>query len=213
MIVSTFRDNPFLEQSIIEAIEKIKFFDSDLYQIYNLGIWSKLKGLIYPDFEVVKELPPSYLEETYGLDFGYSHPSSFVRTLRTHDSLYLQELIYEPGLLINELASRILSHNPRRIFCDSAEPRSIAELRKRGVNATPSKKGKDSVKQGINYIKQHKIYITEDSLGLIEEARRYKWAEDLQGRLTEQPVKEYDDSWDAVRYSINRSLGSKMRLI
>ena len=211
--VSTFRDNPFLEQSIIEAIEKLKFLDSDLYQIYNLGIWTKLKGLIYPDIEIIQELPKKYLEESWGLDFGFIHPASFIHTRRTKNSIFFDEIIYQPGLQINELAAIIRKHKPGMVICDSSEPRSISELRSLGINASPSKKGADSVKQGIGYIKQHKIYITSRSQGLLQEQKRYKWSEDLNGKLIDKPIKGYDDSWDAARYSINRALGGKMRLI
>ena len=211
--VSTFRDNPFLEQSIIDEIEKLKFLDKTLYQIYNLGIWTQLKGLIYPDITLVKNLPEIYLEETWGLDFGYTHPAAIIRTRRTREGLYFDEVLHEPGLLINELADILKPYHPQRVICDSAEPRSITELRNLGINASPAKKGADSVKQGIGYIKQHKIYVTERSLGLIQEAKKYKWAEDINGHLTEQPIKTSDDSWDAARYSINRALGGKMRLL
>ena len=212
--VSTFKDNPFLEDSIVNEIKKLEFIDRDLFQIYNLGQWTKLKGLIYPDVYLVDRMPEGgHLEESYGLDFGYVNQASFVRVLRYKHRIFIQEIFYQEGLLIDELARRILEANPRRVICDSAEPRSIAELRKRGVNASPAKKGADSVRQGINFIKQHKIYVTSDSLGIIAEAKKYKWSEDLNGKLKEDPIKEFDHSWDAARYAINRSLRSKMRLL
>jgi len=219
--VSTFRDNPFLEQSIIDEITKLEFLDADLYRIYNLGLWTKLKGLIYPDCELIKSMPnmrilanskSTFKEEVFGLDFGFTHPTAFIRCIRFEDTLYIDELIYESELLIDEIAERIKEHKPRKVYCDSAEPRSIHELKKRGVRASPARKGKDSVKQGINFVKQHKLKITERSIGLIEEIKRYKWHEDLNGKLTEQPIKEFDDSADALRYSLNRSLGSKMSI-
>ena len=211
--VSTFRDNPFLEQSIIDEIEKLKFLDEDLYQIYNLGIWTKLKGLIYPEIEIIESLPKKYIEETFGLDFGFTHPAAFVRTRRTKEALYFDEVFNRRDMQIPEMAAIIKSFKPSKVICDSSEPRSIAELRSHRINASPAKKGADSVKQGIGYIKQHKIYVTSRSLGMIEEVKKYKWGVNLQGVLTEKPVKEYDDSLDAARYSINRALGGKMRLL
>lgn len=211
--VSTYKDNPFLDDNVITSIKNLEHLDPDLFRIYNLGLWTKLKGLIYPEVNQVKKLPERYIEEAFGLDFGFKNYTSLVQMRRKNGEIYFREILREKGLLNDAIAKEIKRRKIKKVICDSAEPRSIFELRTLGVNATPAKKGADSVKQGINFIKQHKIFVTEDSLGLLEEGKRYQWKQTPAGDFLDVPVKKFDDSWDAARYSVNRSLGSKMRLL
>lgn len=212
--VSTFKDNPFLPDAMVKEIMNLKTKDPDLYKVYTLGEWIPIKGLIYPKFEYIQEMPEIYdAEETFGLDFGFTNPSCFVRVLRFGDNLYIDQLFHEAGLLNNEIAERILEHNPRRVFCDSQEPRNIKELRQRGINAHPAKKGADSVRQGINFIKQHRLFLTVRSSEGAKEWKLYKWDEDLNGKLLDKPIKENDHFSDAVRYALNKIIGVKMKIL
>lgn len=206
--ISTFNDNPFLEQSVIDEIEKLEFLDKDLYQIYNLGIWTKLKGLIYPNVSIVDYMPIGRDWKVFhGLDLGFVDPCALVEVKIKGKEMYIDLLLYQNKLLVDELANKINSINGNpRIMCDSAEPRTIEEMRKRGVNARAAKKGADSVRQRIMFIKQHNIYVTSNSLELLSEWKKFSWDKEKDGRLKDVPINKYKHSSDAVSYAISNAM-------
>ena len=208
--ISVYKDNPFLPAPMIAEIEGLKEVDHDLWSIYTLGVWTELKGLIYPKITLVDHMPVGW-REYYGCDFGWNDPSVLVMVAIKGKDMYIDLLEHQSELLLDELADRM--PKGKKIMCDSAEPRTIEELKRRGVNARPAKKGPDSVRQRIMYIKQHHLYVTSRSTELISEWKKFKWDEDKDGHITDKPINMYKHSSDAVSYAVSIAMTSGIRIL
>ncbi len=203
-IKSTYLDNTFLEQSIIDEIEKLRETDEDYWRIYGLGERGSLRDLVYT-FQEVDQIPTDRANLIgFGLDFGYSQdPTAVVAVWKENDNLYLEEVIYEKGLTNDNIAKLLKESGVDRlhdIIADSAEPKSIDELRKYGLSVKPAFKGPDSIRNGIDILKRHKLFVTKSSHNLIVELNRYKWKKDSGGNMLNQPVEVWNHALDAVRY-------------
>ncbi len=198
---SNYKMNPFLSREYIEQLEGLAEVDENYYRIYALGEWGVLQNLIYSNWDVVNDFPENYDEVIYGLDFGYVNPTALVEVRIKENEAWIQELIYQSHLtnsdLIELLKSRVSKDTP--IYADSAEPQRIDEIYKAGFNIYPANK---DIKFGINKVKEYKLHILEDSTNTIKEIRSYKWREDKEGRILEEPVKFNDHAMDAMRYAV-----------
>jgi phage terminase large subunit len=199
--VSTYHDNPFLPQSIRDEIESLKHLDRDLYNIYSLGKWTKMKGLIYPNYELYDEDPDGG-RMVIGLDFGYTHPMGVVQVIMKGNDIYLKELFYEREKITSDLIESLFEVRTKKFIADNSRPEAIRELKNNGFNVKPSKKGADSVKHGIMLVKLYNMKVHKGSVNLQQELQRYKWAEARDGVQKEEPVKQWDDLLDAVRYAV-----------
>jgi phage terminase large subunit len=199
LIVSTYKDNPFLTKSQITEIENLINVDESYYRIYALGEKGTGKTTIYTHYKMYEE-EPEFKEVIYGLDFGYNHPTSLVQCQFLDNKIWVKELIYRSGLtttdLINEMKS--LNLNLRKeIICDSARPEIIEELKRNGFMAKGAIK---EVKAGIDTVKSSELYIQKGSLNLLKELSSYKWK--TNGDIVlDEPVKVFDDAVDALRYA------------
>jgi phage terminase large subunit len=211
--VSVYTDNPFLPPAMVKEIENLRYVDEDLWSIYTLGVWTELKGLIYPKFVIVDHMPVGW-KTYFGADFGWNDPTVLVQVSIKGKDMYVDCLVHQSELTLDEMAEKMktIRGNPK-ILCDSAEPRTIEELRRRGVNARAAKKGPDSVRQRIMFIKQHNLHVTSSSIETIDEFRRYKWDEDKDGRIQDKPINMYKHSSDAISYAISRALQQTVTLI
>jgi phage terminase large subunit len=203
--ISTYRDNPFLEESTISEIERLKEIDENLYRVFSEGQRGVATETIFPTFNIVDDIPDNAKEIALGLDFGYSaDPTSLVKVYKHDLDLYVDELLYEKGLTNQDIAHKIKELGIDRsieIYADSAEPKSIEEIyRMGGINIKPAKKGSDSIRIGIDVIKRHKLNITKRSLNAIKEFRNYKWIKDKNNQITNKPIDAYNHAIDAVRY-------------
>lgn len=202
-IKSTYLDNTFLEQSIIDEIEKLKDTDEDYWRIYGLGERGGTKDLVYSVKEI-DIIPEDASLVGLGLDFGFSHdPTALIGVYKKDEGLYFDELLYERGLTNFDLHNRLRELGIQKnidIVGDSAEPRSIEELRRLGYAIKPAVKGPDSIRNGIDILKRHKLYVTNDSHNLIVEFNRYKWRKDSAGNMLNQPVDVFNHGCDALRY-------------
>jgi len=220
-IRSWYKDNYLLEEAIIKDIEKLKDTDPNGWQVYGLGEIGKLSGLIFPKFEIIDKYPSDLIDaERIGLDFGYSnHPTGALRVAPIRETVYFDELIYESGLLNisadqekETICKRFdevgLERGIDHIIADCAEPKSIEEISGDGWFIEPCVKGKDSIVNGINVIKQHKIKVTKDSLNLIKELRNYQWKYDkFADKYLNVPVDAWNHLIDGARYGITDILG------
>jgi phage terminase large subunit len=211
--ISTFRDNPFLEQSIIDEIERLKDVDPDYYQIYNQGVASRSTEAIYR-FSTCTDIPVDKAQLiALGLDWGFSQdPTAIVEVWRDGDNLYLNELLYKKGQTNSDIANELRELGVDKridIIADSAEPKSIEEIRRYGFRIIGARKGPDSIRNGIDILKRHKIWVTEDSTNIIKELQLYKWKRDPNGILLNIPIDIWNHAMDAVRYVALNTLGNK----
>ena len=201
LIISDHRHNTFLDQKIHDKIEAID--DPELYKVYARGLTGKLEGVIFRDYNVVNGVDPDAKLIGYGLDFGFSNdPTALVALYSQSGELIIDELIYERGLLnvrISDLM-RELGVNGR-IVADSAEPKSIAELGAYGWQIEGAKKGPDSIRQSINTLKRYKLNVTQRSSNLKKELNGYKWKQNKDGKLDNEPVDFLNHAIDALRYA------------
>ncbi|HQK35171.1 MAG TPA: PBSX family phage terminase large subunit [Spirochaetales bacterium] len=195
-------DNPFLDEEYIQTLEKLIEQDEAFYRIYALGEYAEIKNKIYSNYTITNEVPTAFDEIIYGLDFGYNNPTACLRIGLKDGNIYILDELYERYKTNQELIEMLrdfITEQTAPVYCDSAEPQRIQELIQAGYYAMPSDK---SVKDGIDFIKRHKIYISENCTNTIKEIESYKWREDKEGNLLEEPVKFMDHTMDALRYAV-----------
>lgn len=209
LIISDHRHNPFCQQKIRDKLEALKFKDMDLFKVYARGLTGKIEGLIFRNYNIVDTVPLGAELIACWLDWGFTNdPTSFGKLYRFNSELYADELIYQTGLTNSDIIARLKSLGiEAEIIADSAEPKSIEDLRRAGFRITAAKKGPDSVRNSIDTLKQFVINITSSSLGLKKEIRAYKWATDSQGRATGDPADFLNHSIDGIRYVALNKIG------
>ena len=199
LIKSTYRDNPFLPESIKRQIEDLKRTDEALYQIYALGEKAISKSNIYNNWTFLGRKPQRFQSFVYGLDFGYNHPTALIRVYWSDGDIWIEPVIYESYLTTSELIEKFKQLEVEKtvdILADYSRPEIIAELQNAGYNVNNANK---SVKMGINFVKTFGVFCQEDE-ALKKEYENYKWKK-VGDIITEEPVKLYDDAMDAVRYA------------
>jgi phage terminase large subunit len=201
--ITNYRDNPFIEKSIIEEIERLKETDEQYWQIYGLGLKATSKATIFKYYEC-NEIPEDAKFISYGGDAGYTNdPTTLVSIYIKDHNLYIKEHLYRTMMTTLDIHNKLKEEgiNRQQIYMDSAEPRLIEELRRMGWNIRPSIKGRDSINAGIDLLKRYKLFITKDSNNAIQEFRNYKWKEDKTGKLTNIPEDKNNHIIDATRYA------------
>jgi phage terminase large subunit len=199
LIKSTYRDNPFLPQSIRTQIEDLKRTDEALYQIYALGEKAISKSNIYSQWSFVAHRPARFVKFVYGLDFGYNHPTALMRVYYCDKDIYVEPVIYESYLtttmLIEKLASLGIEQTVS-ILADYSRPEIIQEMNIAGYDVLNANK---VVKKGIDNLKTFGV-ICQDDKALKREYENYKWKK-VGDFITDEPVKLFDDAMDAIRYA------------
>ena len=200
-IHSTYKDNPFLSDVQIAEIESNKD-DENWWKVYGLGLTGRPQGVIYKRWEQVDAIPDYAELVGRGLDFGFTNdPTAIVDVYRADGELWLDERCYRINLT-NDKIAEFLRPLPGCTVADSAEQKSIAEIKNYGVRwIEPAIKGADSIRAGIQILQRYKMNVTKRSLNLINEIRNYKWKEDkITGELLNVPIDKYNHALDAVRY-------------
>jgi phage terminase large subunit len=190
-----------LSQTQIDIIEGYKNLPDDfMWKVYGLGERGAAKEIIYTKWQITDVLPEGG-DVFYGLDFGYVHPLALVKVVHYEGANYVQELIYKSGLTPSEITREVKDHISDRkpVYCDAAEPKSIEELYRGGINAQAANK---EVWPGILKVKSYPLYVTSGSKNIIRELQSYKWKKDKNDNVIDEPVKENDDGLDAMRYAI-----------
>jgi len=196
-IISTYKDNPFLPESLIREIEAIK--DETYRKVYVHGEYGVVKGTIFPDVTIVSEMPKHLKKKAIGLDFGFTNDPTAAILCGIHEgALYLDELIYDYAMTNQDIAKE-LKQFKCEVICDSAEPKSIEELKRTGLRAKAAKKGADSIRAGIGILKQYELRITSRSTNLLREQKQYKYKE-KDGKSLNEPIDSFNHAWDAIRY-------------
>jgi phage terminase large subunit len=216
LIKSTYRDNPFAPKEIIRSIERRKETDPNWYKVYGLGEIGTHEGLIFLNFNIVNSFPDNYKWLGFGLDFGYANdPTSFIKCCLSIGELFFEEIVYETALTNDDIHKRITGKlTKEEIVADSADPKSIEDLRRRGWNIKGAYKGKDSILKGIDLLKQYKINITSQSTNLIKEFRNYSWKLDkATNKYINEPVDNYNHGIDAIRYFVTDKITKREIII
>lgn len=218
-IHSTYKDNKFLTLEQIAEIESNKN-DNSWWTVYGEGKVGQMDGLIY-NFEQIGAMPDKSdkLKEVYGLDFGFSNdPTAIVRLLvdMGRKIIYVDERCYKTRMLNSDIVEMLKSDNISKateIFADCAEPKSIADIGKSGLNIracdkdAPVKSGKMVFQ--IQWLKGWQIFVTKRSVNVIKELRNYTWAKDRDGNLLNEPIDKWNHALDAIRYGMWSKFGSK----
>jgi phage terminase large subunit len=206
-IHSTYLDNDLLDERIKKSIEQRKHKEN-WWKVYGLGEVGSLEGVVFNNWRQVDEYPDNMKWEVYGLDFGYTNdPTTLIRVGMKENQLYCDELLYKAGLTNSEIAQFIKSKEIKdTIIADSAEPKSIEEIYRQGMDVRGSEKGKDSIVYGIDLLQNYQLNITKRSVNLIKELRNYTWDQDKTGKQLNKPIDMYNHAIDALRYAATYKL-------
>lgn len=208
-IILTYKDNEGLPQEIVSSIEARKN-RKGWWQVYGLGELGEVEGKIYKDWNIIDEIPHEARLERYGLDFGYSNdPTAIVAVYYYNGGYILDEITFMKGLSNKQIADILLNNKQALCIADSAEPKSIDEIRSYGVNILATEKGADSVRNGITYVQEQRVSVTKNSVNIIKEYRNYLWVTDRDGKVLNEPESGFEHSLDAVRYAIVSMRGKR----
>lgn len=224
-IYSTVLDNPFASETIVKKIlgyesteENIRNGTANEYnwQVYGLGKRADIKGLVFKDWTEYDKITDRVEWTIYGLDFGFTNsPTTLIKVSKKGSEVYCEELLYETNLTNADIGNKFsqlgLKKRYDEIIADSAEPKSITEIYQMGWNIKGAIKGADSVLYGIQLMQQYKLLINNLSKNLQKELRNYKFADDREGKPTNNPIDEWNHCIDAIRYVFLNILGKKRR--
>lgn len=203
--ISTYKDNPFLEQRIIEEIESLQQKNPALWQIYGLGQRAMVEGLVFPKFQIVNYMPTETMRVRFGgQDLGYTNdPSAGVEVRIFGKDLYINELFYRTHMLTEDLIRewKQLDWYPK-IISESADPRLIDELYNAGLDIHPVRKYAGSIQAGIMKMQEYNIKVTAQSVNAIKELRNYTYRQDKEGKWLNEPIDSFNHIIDAVRYVV-----------
>lgn len=204
-ITLTYKDNEALAPEIVQDIESHKN-NKNWWKVYGEGQLGEVEGRIYTGWKLdVDEIPHEARLIRRGLDFGYAKdPAALIDIYEYNGGYILDELFVRTGMLNRDIASHILAQPDANVLtiADSAEPKSIDEMKEYGVNITGSNKGPGSRNQGIQFVQGLKISVTKRSLNLKKAYNNYMWKTDKDGHILPEPDHFLSDAMDAVRYGL-----------
>lgn len=200
----TYKDNEGLPEAIVKDLESRKDKKS-WWQVYGLGELGDAEGRIYTDWQQIDEIPHHARLERRGLDFGYSNDPTVVVDIYYYNGGYiLDECLFQKGLSNKQIADTILNSFEEKtlVVADSAEPKSIDEIKSYGVNIVGAEKGKDSVLNGIQVVQAQRISVTKRSTNIWKAYRNYLWERDKDEKILNVPDHNWSDAMDATRYGL-----------
>ncbi len=206
--IVTFKDNPFLPQVQVDEILKLRDKDANLWRIFGMGMKGVPTKMVFNHHQLYVDLPMGCSFLGYGIDWGYSDPSTLVGVWKLGDSIYCEEFLYLKNVTIPDFIYRIkdLGINLKDDFiADSANPQAIEELRRQGINCKPVKK--NSILHGIDLIKRSNFYVKFDSFNLQNELQSYIWKTDKNGNNLDEPQPGSDHLIDGIRYVMEMKVG------
>ncbi|TGD82858.1 PBSX family phage terminase large subunit [Hymenobacter wooponensis] len=215
LLISDHRQNPFLLDKQRAKIEGLKEKDLELWKVYARGKTGKIEGLVLRNTVLCnyEDIPAGARFIGRGMDFGFTNdPTTAVDVYLSGGELWLDEVLYEEGLTNPDIHRRLLAEDPaatlKVMIADSAEPKSIEELRRLGFRLIePALKGPDSVRAGIEILQRYRLNVTRRSVHLRKELDNYKWKVDrTTGKPTNEPVDAFNHCIDPVRYVVLNKL-------
>ncbi len=215
--ITTYRDNNFLSAELINEIERMKERDPDYWRVYGEGLqaifsarqvfnnWHFIDYKDFPEFDLE-------VEGVIGIDFGYSNdPTAIVLTFRQNDKLYLHELLYRKGMTNSDIVDFLKAGGYGEVICyaDSAEPKSIEEMRRLGLYIKPAIKGQGSINAGISLLKEYDIFVSKESQNITREYHNYYWEELKDGTIINKPQDKENHAMDSIRYATYSRFGKR----
>lgn len=202
-VILTYKDNEALDEAIVRSIEQRKG-NKSWWTVYGEGQLGEVEGKIYKGWEIIDTIPQYARLERRGIDFGYSNdPTAIIDIYYYNGGYIVDEIMYQKGVSNKQIADTLLNLEQQcLVIADSAEPKSIDEIRMYGLNILPAVKGQGSVVNGIQFIQDQKMFITKRSINTIKEYRNYMWKTDKDGRILNIPDDMWNHSLDAIRYAM-----------
>ena len=208
-IITTYKDNEGLSPEIVKSIE-MRRDRSGWWRVYGEGLLGEAEDRIYTNWKVVDDVPHEAKLVRRWLDFGYSADPTAIGDVYYYNGGYiLDEQCYQKGLSNKQIADILLNlPEPKTlVIADSAEPKSIDEIKSYGVDIFPAEKGPDSIRNGIQVVQDQKISVTKRSLNLLKEYRSYIWKRDKEGKMLKDPIDIWDHHLSGIRYALTSLKG------
>lgn len=209
ILKTTYKDNQFLPQAYIDALEAKINTNPTYYKIYALGEFCSLDKLVYNNWEIGEIPDTTKFDLLLGCDFGFTNDmTAFIVSFRdeANKTIYIKDEYCKTGMVNNDIAEMIKYKGFAKslIIFDSAEPKSVEELRRSGIiRAKAAVKGKDSINQGISKLQEYKIIVSPTCTNTITELENYSWQKDKQsGEYINKPIDDFNHCLDALRYSL-----------
>lgn len=213
-ITTNYKCNEWLDESDLKVFETMKTHNPKRYRVAGLGEWGVVDGLVYENVredrfnkeDVIKDNPD--IKPVFGLDFGYTNdPTALFCGLLDLENykIYVFDELYEKGLSNKNIYKEIekMGYRKERIIADSAEPKSIDELKDLGLyRISPAKKGKDSILNGVQFIQNFEIIVHPRCVNFMTEITNYQWAKDKFNKAINEPIDDFNHLQDAMRYAV-----------
>ena len=217
-VTLTYKENDSLPQSIVKELLKARdkaktsTYWANWCRVYLDGEVGSLEGVCIPDWKEIDKIPEDARLLSYGMDFGYTDPTTIIALYKFNDAYIFDEVFYKSNTVLRDVSLFLRQNNIKEnIIADQAEPKSIETLRRDGHNIYPCTKGRDSVNFGINLINQNEIYVTSRSRNLKRELQGYIWSKDKDGNTLPKPTGEHPDCIDACRYVLTDIIDNSHR--
>lgn len=207
--ITTYKDNPFLEQKVIDEIESLQWKNPSLWRVYGLGLQAIIEGLIFENVEYVDEIPFFAKKKAWiGMDLGYTNdPTAIVEVCLYDDTIYIDEIRYQTKMLSSDIIESLKQKNriekrQYKVISESADPRLIDEVYNAGIDIHPVKKFGGSIMAGIQKMQEFKIKVTKRSTNIRKEFNNYTYRQDKEGKWLNEPIDAWNHGLDAIRYVI-----------
>jgi phage terminase large subunit len=206
LLKSTYKDNPFLSQNIVNEIEALKECDEVSWQIYGLGLRTAYQGIIFPNWKIVPDVPKEYEWKAYGQDSGFNDPFTFTEVYFDGYNITVNEVIYESHLTDSDVIKKLEELNISKddeIIGDSSDPALLTAQRLAGFNIRGANKFPGSILSGIKILKQYPVFVTKKSVNIIREKNMYRWKKHAQTeKFIDDPEDANNHTIDGIRYVV-----------
>ena len=215
--ITTYRDNNFLSVELVNEIERMKERDPDYWRVYGEGLqaifsarqvfnnWHFIDRKDFPEFDLE-------VEGVIGIDFGYSNdPTAAILVFKQNDKLFIDELLYRKGMTNSDIVDFLKAGGYGEVisYADSAEPKSIEEMRRLGLYIKPAIKGQGSINAGISLLKEYDIFVSKESQNITREYHNYYWEQLKDGTIINKPQDKENHAMDSIRYATYSRFGKR----
>jgi len=207
LFISTYRDNKFIAPEVKKELERLKKRDPDFWRVYGEGqraVFSQRQ--IFRDWNYIDESEfPEELDWFMGCDFGYTNdPTAICLIAKKNDKVFVKEVLYKTGMTNRDIANHLksLGLDDLLMYCDSAEPKSIEELRQMGILAKGAIKGAGSINAGLSLMREFDFYISNKATNVKSEQMKYVWDELKDGTIINKAVDRDNHAMDCLRYGL-----------